>query len=208
MIAVFVMYFFTLGFSTPREIGNGDKDSGGISTSGNGCADLVAKYDKKIFNISLPQKFKGTVGVSIDNNTCEYRIVWHELYSSNKIVKNMPNASMPILEYNYFEDVVFAREGSKPMDGQIQPVYQNKDQLPPDAFTLRIPFDLYNPKEIQNGTTKNAQTDTFSHIFEQSGTISQSTIDSILSVKKVRVYGADNANGKLVEEFDIEVKNQ
>jgi len=170
------------------------------------CKTLAQEYDGKVFTISSSDKLKGKVGFKIDKSSCAYEITWHTLFESGNIVKNIPDAAGVTGSYDYITDIVFAKESSNPADGNIDPVFQNKEQLPVDAFNHRTPYDFYLTPGIVAGTDKTATTETFHHVMQETGTFSQSTVDAVLGVKKIKIYDrATGVSGSPVAEFDVSV---
>lgn len=173
------------------------------------CKTLAAQYNKKVFTVSSPDGLTGEIGFSIDTNSCEYEITWHTLFHSPNIVKNVPNANAPTTSYDYIADVAYEKESSNPADWNIDPVFSNKESLPKDPFNIRVPYDFYLTKEILAGSDKTATTDTFHHVVQGTGTFSQSTIDAIFGVKKIKIHSRSaGINSQPVAVFNVTVSEK
>ena len=202
-VVIIIAIFFT--FFSKKFINVRTVEDKSFSQSAD-CKILAAKYDGKIFPVSSSDKLRGEVGFKIDKQTCAYEITWHTLFESDKIVKNVVGANAPNTSYDYVADVVFAKEGSNPLDGNIDPIFNNIDKLPTDAFNVRVPFDFYLTKELVAGTDKTSSTKNFHHVFQSSGTFSQSTVDDVLGVKSIKIYSrATGLSAAPVAEFGVNV---
>lgn len=200
--------FLFIALWSGTEFKDGDKAIGQKNTPSQetDCKKLAQTYDKKVFTISSTDNLKGEIGLSINTSSCEYEITWHTVFSSSNIVKNIPDANSPVTSYDYIADIVFAKEGPNPADGNIDPIFMNQATLPVDPFNIRVPYDFYLTKEIFSGTDKTATTQTFHHVMQQKGTLSQSTIDEILGVKQIRIYSRSaGIKGTPVAEYNITI---
>lgn len=218
-IGFILVYFFVsifvsvvllfIGVDTPTLAGKNEAlEKNKYIADAKDCKTLAAKYDGKIFSIRSDQNLQGGIGFRVDKENCKYEITWHTVFESPNIVRNVPDAQTANTGYDYVADLVFAKEGSSPLDGTIDPVFQNKDKLPADIFNIRVPYTFYQTEEVINNTNKNVSTQTFHHVMQSAGTFSQATIDDILGVKKINIYArATGLTGSPVAEFGVDISD-
>ena len=205
VIFIFISIVF-LFISLGGESDTTDKEQTNLSKTTD-CKKLAEEYDNKIFKITSTDKLKGKIGFKIDKNTCQYEITWHTLFESNLLEKNVHETDTPNTNYDYVADIIFEKEGPNPLDGNIDPVFTNKDKLPTDIFNHRVPYDFYLTPGLIAGTDKTSSTETFHHVMQSSGTFSQATIDGILAVKKIKIFNRENGTEEpTTVEFNINVR--
>ena len=141
------------------------------------CQEVYDEYNNKILDIT-GDGIKGTIGIEIEQEDCKAKVYYNILLVA-QLDKNYQLELLNYPEYKYAGSVRDPKEGRTTTrgTGQLNPVFENRDNLPNDIFEFGMTTEFYNSNDIINGSSTNV----FSHSWRSDFTFDKDSLSDITS---------------------------